>query len=274
MTQALPATDSTPCFQPAGRDEGPDSASARPPACVVAYQHRELGLLLLNMESVDAWRNFEPGVRAAVVQTPSSPLRGSQAVIRVVGSHEPIRLVFVGRVIPAKGLQDVVRALAEVRCERPAVLSVVGEGPDLAGALTLAARPEVSAPVDPKGRMDHTGVAQQLSQSDIMVFPSYGPERFPTVVLEAMGAGLPIITTRRWGTADWLEPDVHAVFTPARDPHALAQTIMRLAADVDLRRRMSVANPEMIRDFEPGVVAARYAATLRAMIDSAAGQPR
>ena len=55
----------------------------------------------------------------------------------------------------------------------------------------------------------------------------------------------------RWGTADWLEPDIHAVFTPARDPHALAEAIVRLAADVDLRRRMSAANLERIREFEP-----------------------
>jgi glycosyltransferase involved in cell wall biosynthesis len=215
---------------------------------------------------VDVWKTFEPNVRTAAVQNPFAPLKGSRAVIRVIDSDEPIRLVFVAHVLPRKGLRDVVRALAEIHGERPVTLSVVGDGPDLAGALKLANRLGVSALVDARGRMDSSGVAEQLSQSDIMVFPTYHPEGLPTVVLEAMGAGLPIVTTRRWGTADWLEPGIHAVFTPAKDPHALAEAVVRLADDVDLRRRMSAANLERIVEFAPDVVSARYAAALQTML--------
>jgi glycosyltransferase involved in cell wall biosynthesis len=230
------------------------------------FARQVIGLLLLNKESVDVWKTFEPNVRTAAVQNPFAPLKGSRAVIRVIDSDEPIRLVFVAHVLPRKGLRDVVRALAEIHGERPVTLSVVGDGPDLAGALKLANRLGVSALVDARGRMDSSGVAEQLSQSDIMVFPTYHPEGLPTVVLEAMGAGLPIVTTRRWGTADWLEPGIHAVFTPAKDPHALAEAVVRLADDVDLRRRMSAANLERIVEFAPDVVSARYAAALQTML--------
>jgi glycosyltransferase involved in cell wall biosynthesis len=234
---------------------------------------RLIGLLLLNKESAEVWATFEPGVRTAVVQNPLSPLEGSRATIREIGAQEPVHLIFVGRLIPAKGLRDAVLALAEVLSQRQAVLAVVGEGPELPGILTLAEQLGLSDHIDMVGYADRAGVAERLSQSDIMVFPSYHPEGLPTVVLEAMGAGLPIITTRRWGTADWLEAGIHAVFTPAREPHVLAQAIVSLAEDVGLRRRMSAANLERIGEFAPAVVAERYAETLRSMMGAGTGKP-
>jgi glycosyltransferase involved in cell wall biosynthesis len=227
---------------------------------------RVIGLLLLNEESRRAWNEFEPEVRAAVVQNPFRAFEGPTAPIRTILSEEPVRLVFVGRVVEHKGLRDVVRSLAELG--RPAHLTVLGDGPDLPEVLKLAEGLGVSKLVEVKGQVDRAGVGAALSQSDMLVFPTYHLEGFPTVVLEAMGVGLPIITTQRWGTADWLEPEVHALFVPPKDPQALADAIVRLADDVDLRTRMSTANLELIGEFAPDVVARRYGAAVRAMLQS------
>ncbi len=78
------------------------------------------------------------------------------------------------------------------------------------------------------------------------------PEGFPTVLTEAMAAGLPIVTTPTRGIADHLEDGRNALFVPQRDPVAVARAIERLLDDEDLAARMSLANREKVLRVRPG----------------------
>jgi glycosyltransferase involved in cell wall biosynthesis len=84
--------------------------------------------------------------------------------------------------------------------------------------------------------------------------------------MEAMGYGLPIVTTARRGCADILTAGEHALFVPPRDPQALAGAIDRLLDDDGLRERMGRANLEKVGDFAPERVVPRYAQILRQVV--------
>ena len=87
------------------------------------------------------------------------------------------------------------------------------------------------------------------SKADIFCLPSVnhpeqGPEGIPVVLMEAMAAGMPVITTATGGTVEL----VNEIIVPQRDPKAIAASIMRLAENPDLRRRMGQENQRIIRN--------------------------
>ena len=65
-------------------------------------------------------------------------------------------------------------------------------------------------------------------------------------VLEAMAAGLPVVATAVGGTPEVVVDGVTGLLVPPRDPHALAEAILRLLRDPDLRKRMGGAGRERV----------------------------
>ena len=94
-----------------------------------------------------------------------------------------------------------------------------------------------------------TDVADLLSAMDVFVLPSTEPDPFPTVVLEAMGAGLPVVAFPHGGVREMIEDGVSGVLATAMEPKALAASInsyltdpaRRLAAGRAARQRVATA---------------------------------
>lgn len=87
------------------------------------------------------------------------------------------------------------------------------------------------------------------SKADIFCLPSInhteqGPEGIPVVLMEAMAAGMPVITTATGGTVEL----VNEIIVPQQDSEAIAASIMRLAVNPGLRRQMGQENQEIIRN--------------------------
>jgi glycosyltransferase involved in cell wall biosynthesis len=76
-----------------------------------------------------------------------------------------------------------------------------------------------------------------LAASDICVLPTFYREGIPRVLLEAASMGLPIVTTDSPGCKEVVEPGVNGFLIPPRDPGALAEAILRLVEEPDLRQR-------------------------------------
>jgi glycosyltransferase involved in cell wall biosynthesis len=140
---------------------------------------------------------------------------------------------------------------------------VVGDGPHESLARDHAAALGLGARVTFTGYLEGAELAAAYRAATVFALPTTWPEGFPTVITEAMGAGLPIVTTRRRGMADHLGDGVNALFVPAGDARALATAVERLLADPGLRARMARANREKVREFLPDVVGPRYLDALR-----------
>jgi len=87
------------------------------------------------------------------------------------------------------------------------------------------------------------------SKADIFCLPSInhieqGPEGIPVVLMEAMAAGMPVITTATGGTVEL----VNQIIVPQRDPNAIATSVIQLAGNPGMRRRMGQENQKIIRD--------------------------
>ena len=89
-----------------------------------------------------------------------------------------------------------------------------------------------------------------VAQSDVLLFPTYFRyETLGLVLLEAMGAGLPVITTRRAAIPEIVEDGVNGLFVAEQNARDLAEKIVALANDPALRARMSEANKQKYADF-------------------------
>ena len=130
-------------------------------------------------------------------------------------------LLSISRLVPQKGLDVAVRALARVRDEEPrAVLVVLGEGPErerLAGD-------GVYLP----GRVGD--VAAWLGRAELLVHPARW-EGFGLALLEAMLAGKPVVATRVSSIPEIVVDGETGLLVPPDDPDALAAAILRVLRD-------------------------------------------
>jgi glycosyltransferase involved in cell wall biosynthesis len=167
--------------------------------------------------------------------------------------------------MPEKGVFDLVQAVALATATVPCKLLVAGDGPSASAMLEMAEQLGIADNVEMLGHVSGPDLARCYEEADAFVLPSYR-EGFPTVLLEAMSAGLPIVTTALRGAVDRLEEGVNALFVPARRPDLLAQALARLLADEQLRAAMAANNLAKIKEFAPEVVAPQYLAILESVV--------
>lgn len=223
-------------------------------------------VLLLSTEELAPWRRLCPEVHFEVVVNPFVPVaRVEPSEVAPPDRSRTPALLTVARLIPEKGLFELVEALEVVAHSRQCRLVIAGTGPAGHELMQRVRELRLSDSVELVGYL----VGQQLDaayrSADVFVLPSHS-EGFPLSVMEAMGYGLPVITTRIRGCADHLVPDVHALFVPPRDPAALGAAIVRLLDDYELRERMGRNNLQKVADFAPEVVMPRYAQILEAAV--------
>lgn len=145
-------------------------------------------------------------------------------------SGDPARLLFVGRLVPKKGLHTALRAVARLdRCE----LVVVGDGPGRAAASDLAAELGIACRVSFPGWLPREGVAELMAGCRALLVPSEtgrdgDMEGTPTVIFEAMASGLPVIGTEHAGIPWQLDSGRCGSLVPEGDHEALAHAVEEL----------------------------------------------
>ncbi|MEO0913564.1 MAG: glycosyltransferase family 4 protein, partial [Pseudomonadota bacterium] len=147
----------------------------------------------------------------------------------------PLRALFIGRLAAVKGVPVLLEALRDV----PEVaLTLIGDGPERA-ALEAEAGP-LGDRVTFLGYRSQAEVAEALAEVDLLVLPSFA-EGVPVVLMEAMAAGLPVISSRVAGIPELVEDGVSGLLLPPGDAAALAEALRALAADPARRAAMGAA---------------------------------
>ena len=179
---------------------------------------------------------------------------------------EPVRytgrplLVFAGRLVHEKGLQELIKALPLLRDELPGLrLVVAGTGQQLADQQDRAARYGVADLISWAGFLDATDTARLLAAADLVVVPSlYEP--FGLVALEAQLAGTPVAVSDTGGLAELVEPGRTGLRFAPESPAAIADAVRQLVAEPDAARRWAAAARRRARqEFGWAAVAGRTA---------------
>ncbi len=143
---------------------------------------------------------------------------------------------------------DLVTAIGMLRADFPrALLLLVGRDAGITGVREAVTEAGLSGQVILTGERED--VPAMLANADIFAFPS-SVEPFGMGPVEAMAAGVPVVTTDTGGLAEIVTDGVDGLRVPPLDPAAMARAIARLAGDPELRRRLAEAGRIRARDFE------------------------
>ncbi|MGE4218224.1 MAG: glycosyltransferase family 4 protein [Alphaproteobacteria bacterium] len=167
--------------------------------------------------------------------------------------------LFVGRLSPEKGLDTVLAAWRHI--DWP--LTVIGDGPD-------AARLKAAAPAQVRflGRRSPDQVAQAMAGAELLVFPSLCRENLPTVILEAMAHGVPVLASGGGAAEDMILPDVSGALAPPGDVAVWRDAIATLRSDPVRRAGLAREGRAAYEaHYTPSRVVARRLALYRALLE-------
>jgi teichuronic acid biosynthesis glycosyltransferase TuaC len=171
---------------------------------------------------------FHPGDRAA-----------ARAALGVPEDAEIV--LYVGRLVPEKGLRELLQATRRLAAERPrARVVLVGDGP-MQAELAAAMAAEPALPLHLAGAQAPVDVARWMVAADLVTLPSYS-EGHPNVLVEALACGRPVVATPVGGIPEVVDA-ASGLLVAARDADALADGLLAALArpwdEAALARRFS-----------------------------------
>ncbi len=171
-----------------------------------------------------------------------------------IAEKAPVAL-FVGRVAFEKNVEFLLQAVRHARKEIQDILLIVaGEGPALKSIEKQLRAWRLGENVKLIGYMDRQKQLKDCySAADAFVFASR-TETQGLVLLEAMAAGLPVISTAHMGTCDILKPGSGSV-VPEDDPESFARSMVKVLSDSQLRRALGVQARSYAAQWHSGVMA-------------------
>lgn len=150
------------------------------------------------------------------------------------------RVAFVGRLVEAKGVRLLAKAVAAAarQLRRPLTLLLIGDGPEREGVRRDCAR--LGVPVESPGWVDVRRRHELLTDVDLLLVPSLWPEPFGLVGVEAGCAGVPAVAFAVGGIPAWLEPGLNGELAAAQRPTArrLAEAMVRVLGDESRWRQL------------------------------------
>jgi colanic acid/amylovoran biosynthesis glycosyltransferase len=176
-------------------------------------------------------------------------------------SEGPLRILFVGRLVPEKGPHQLLEAVQGM--PRGAVeVRIVGGG-RLAGPLEeQLRRAGLADVVTLTGPLGQDELPAQYGWADVFCLPSFS-EGLPVVLMEAMSSGLAVVSTRIAGIPELIEDGVNGVVVPPGRPDLLRHALLDLASHPEERAALGVAAARTVRDVhDPAVNAQALAALL------------
>lgn len=173
---------------------------------------------------------------------------------------DDVLVLSVARLVPDKGIDDLIRAVAETGDARLRLV-VAGDGPEREALTELAA--ELGVRLTILGHVPEAELAQLYVDADVFALLSRH-EPWGVAVNEAAASGLPLLLSDRVGAAsDLLDADRNGFVASAGDVQEASAALMRLAADPALRRELGARSRELVRGWSYETSVDNFVAAVR-----------
>jgi glycosyltransferase involved in cell wall biosynthesis len=235
---------------------GPLTASAT--ALMRPWKNRAIDHVICVSSAVASGNHIPPGPNTSVIPNfvPDEAVAGDaakgQAEDIPPGLPKEEFLLFVGELSRDKGVPTLLRAYESLGGKRPPLLLVGRRMPDTPTHLPDGAQMCAQWP--------HDHVMAAFRRCLFAVLPSICLDACPTTVLEAMASGRPVVATTTGGVVDMIMDGENGLLVPPGDESRLAETMVRLLNDPDLRVRLAAGARERAERFTASAVAERLEA--------------
>ncbi|MEQ1907285.1 MAG: glycosyltransferase [Vicinamibacterales bacterium] len=182
-----------------------------------------------------------------------------------------LRVLAVGRLVPKKGFNVLLDAIARVRV--PWTLCIVGDGPDGASLRSMADSLGIGPRVTWHGSASHADLPALYAAAHLVAVPSVVDEAgdrdgLPNVLLEALASERPVVATRAGAIESAIVDGETGLLVRAGDARALASAIETVAGRADLARAIARGGRQLVeRRYDVTVCARRFTETLAAAYD-------
>jgi glycosyltransferase involved in cell wall biosynthesis len=163
-----------------------------------------------------------------------------------------IKVTFLSNLLKGKGFETLLETaalLAQRGQNQDFVFTLAGAAPDSETARQVQGfvdSHDLTASVSITGEILGPEKWELLLNSDVFVFPSYyRPEGQPWAIIEALAAGLPVISTAQGAIPAMVKEGINGFIVPARNPAAIAARLRLLQRDPDLRLAMGQASRDL-----------------------------
>lgn len=173
---------------------------------------------------------------------------------RSTAPRTPQLVVAVGRLVEKKGFDDLLTALATLRSEGAPVTAVlVGEGPLRDRLQERAATSGLQDALQLRGALRQEEVLDLVRRAAVFALPCVvaadgDRDALPTVLLEAMALGTPVVSTRVSGVPEMVDDGTSGLLVAERDPAALARALSAVLSEPDRSARLADAARERVEE--------------------------
>jgi glycosyltransferase involved in cell wall biosynthesis len=161
-------------------------------------------------------------------------------------------ILFVGRLIPLKGVQYLLKAFHKLQEKiEDSVLIVVGEGEYMEELKEISHKLNIGDKVYFQGNVDNDMLGAYYLLSNVFVLPSittHHADACPLVVNEAMYFKKPVVTSDAVGTTFMIEEGVNGLVVPEKDSEALYKALYKILKDTELQEKMGKASKKVIEE--------------------------
>lgn len=190
------------------------------------------------------------------------PIPPDEAKCAIGVPEDESMLLFVGRIEPLKGVDTLIRAIAEMRQAGvadlyPHYLSIIGGDPDISQNKMnseMARLQKLSRELGLEdlvlflGKRSQSSLPYYYSAADVLIMPSHY-ESFGMVALEAMACGTPVVASQVGGLAFLIQDGVTGFVVPGGDHLALTERLTQLLSQPELRQRLGEQAAAYARDY-------------------------
>lgn len=209
-------------------------------------------------------RALVPGVQPRVIPFGAAASHEHVRPVRTREAGDPLRLLFVGRLVERKGVAVLLDALARGGRDR---LAIVGDGPLRAELEARASRAGLADRVEFTGAVTAGELSNRFAEADALVLPAVRDskgdvEGLGVVLIEALAAGRPVIASESGGIVDIVRHEESGLLVRPGDPAALSDAIGRYRDDPRLAAELAARGMELVRtEFSWDRIVDRLAAT-------------
>lgn len=178
-----------------------------------------------------------------------------------------LTLLTVGRLIPRKGIDNIIKILPTIISQTSASihLVIIGDGPEKQRLLQLAKLLKVEKQIYWGDTVDYQDLPTYYQQADIYISASHA-EGMSCVVLEAMASGLPVIATKISGNNELIKNGVNGFLYPISDCDQLGKHAITLLNSDTLRYTMRINNLSCIQKYQWENIAKQYLNVFKQLI--------
>jgi len=202
----------------------------------------------------ESWRQYLSGFACVNIKVVPNPVNTSIFNLKAQEKGDKIRALLLGSDWRRKGVYDVFKAAPLIVGKDKRMVFMLAGEEHAEKYKNACTKGDMTKHFEFLGIIEGEAKTKALTNADMFILPSYN-EGLPIAMLEAMAAGLPVVSTRVGAIPEVIEEGVNGFLIEPGDFNTLADRVIKLAGDGRLRRSMGERNRMKARQYDINSVA-------------------